>query len=155
MAYYDALITKWTTLTGSATVTTPVQAQAVKGYLSTLGTLTVTGSIPTLADISGRDLLACIHYAETKGITADQRAWLQTLVQMQTIPGGSASLFVAPLFGELYAQMPLTIASLSALAVALVVPWYQSNGYSSPINVNDLIGAGIITQAFAHSQGLV
>lgn len=96
-----------------------------QGKADAINAQTVTGQIPTLIDISGRDLLSCIHYAEFKAITAEQRTWLMALSQMAMVPGGSASLFVAPLFGDLFALMPLTIASLTALSKAITVPVWQ------------------------------
>ena len=114
----------------AALVSPPADLQ---GKADALNAQAVTGSIPTHADVTGYQLLGCIHYAEFTAITAEQRSWLMALVQMPLIPGGSASFFIAPLFGALFAQMPLTVASLTALAQALTVPVWQP-----PVTAGDI-----------------
>ncbi len=152
---YAPLITEWTTLTGSATITTLAGAQAIPGYLATLDAMTVTGSIPTLGEITGLQFMSCLHWSEYAAQTVTVQATLNTLMLMPLISGGSASPFVAPMFAAIGATMPLTGAALAALATGLVQPWWQANGFASPTNINDLIAAGIVTQALAHSAGLV
>lgn len=135
MAYYDALITEWATLTGTT-------AQK----LAAINVLTVTGQVPTLTFVTGSQLFNCLVWGEFNALTAAQQT---TLMQLCAIPGqlegGSASPFVAPFFGSLGSKMPTTIANLVALAQAVVTPWWQANSYSSPISQSDLAAAGGLT----------
>lgn len=152
---YAPLVAEWTTLTGSGAVTTPQQAATVAATLATLSGMTQTGTIPTLGTITGLQFMSCMHWAEYAAQTATIQATLNTLMLMPVISGGSASPFVAPMFAAIGAAMPLTGAALAALATGLVLPWWSANGFASPSGINDLIASGIITQTFAHQQGLI
>ena len=153
---YAALVAEWTTLTGSATVTTLAAAQTIPANLATLAAITVTGSIPTLIEVPASAIFNCLVYSEFEAITAAQQTLLMQVLAIQgNLMGGSASPFIAPMFGALAAKMPNTITALTALAQALPAPWWSANGYTAPTNVNDLIAAGIVTQALAHQAGLV
>ena len=153
---YALLVTEWTTLTGSATITTPVQAAATPGFLEQLANTTVTGNIPTLISVPASAIFNCLVYSEFEALTAAQQTLLmQVLAISGNLQGGSASQFIAPMFGALASKMPNTITALTALAQALPAPWWSANGFLAPTNINDLIAAGIITEAFAQSQGLV
>lgn len=140
MAYYDALKTEW------ATITTANPGYTTAQKLAAINALTDTGSIPTLAYISGAAIFNCIVWSEFEAITAAQQT---LLMQICAIPGsllgGSGSPFIAPFFGTIAAKMPNTIAALVALATSLVTPWWQANGYTSPIGPNDLVAAGGLT----------
>lgn len=134
MAYYDAFKTQWATLTPGTTAQKLVQINGQN----------VTGSIPTLTMITGVQIFNCVVWAEFNAITAAQQT---TLMQVCTLPGnivgGSASPFVAPMFGTLAAKMPLTIAALTALAKGTVQPWWQANLYPGPFNEFDAAAAGV------------
>jgi hypothetical protein len=134
MAYYTALIAEWPSLTGTT-----------EQKLATLNAMTVTGSIPSLGNITGLQFMSCMHWAEYAAQTALVQATLNTLMLMPTISGGSASPFVAPMFTAIGATMPLTGTALAALATAIIQPWWQANGYSAPIDMNDLVAAGGLT----------
>ena len=136
MAYYDPLVAIWPTLTPGTT------AQK----LTQLNAMTVTGSIPTLTMTTGAAIFNCISWSEFKNLTsANQTIIMQMLAIPGNLQGGSASLFIAPFFGSVAATMPLTIAALTAMAKAIVTPWWQANGYRAPINDSDLIVAGNLT----------
>lgn len=134
MAYYDALIAEWAALTGST-------AQK----LAAINALTVSGSIPTSVFITGDQLFNCLVYSEFAALSAAQQTQLLEVCAMPgQLLGGSASPFIAPFFGTLLAagKGPLTLANLVALAKASVQPWWQANGYASPIAPSDLAAAG-------------
>jgi hypothetical protein len=153
---YTPLVTEWTTLTGSATVTTLLAAQGVPAYLSTLDAMTVTGSIPTLITATASQIFSCLVYSEVNALSAAQEARLWNLLHVSgALQGGSASTFIAPFFGSVAALMPNTITALTALSQAMPQPWWQANGYGSPTNINDLVAAGIITATLAHQAGLI
>lgn len=134
MPDYTAFKAQWATLTPGTT----------QQKLAQINAQTVTGTIPTLTTTSGAQIFNCIAWAEFNAITAAQQT---LLMQVCTIPGnlvgGSASPFIAPMFGTLAAKMPLTIVALTALAKATVTPWWQANGYTSPFNESDCTAAGV------------
>lgn len=138
MAYYDALITKWATLTPGTT------AQK----LAQLNASTVTGSVPTNFYIAGNQILNCINYAEFKALTAQQQNNLLALCRVQgNILGGSVNVaFMAPgMIIDYFSLAGPTVAALTALSQATSQPWWQSSNYLAPINANDLAAAGGLT----------
>lgn len=136
MAYYDALIAEWPSLTPGTT--------AVK--LAQLNALTVSGSIPTLIATSGAAIFNCLVWSEFNALSAVQQTQLMQLCAIPgSLTGGSASPFIAPFFGTLASKMPTTISNLTALAQSLSQPWWQANAYKAPINASDLTAAGNLT----------
>lgn len=135
MAYYDALIAKWATLTPGTTAQKLAQLNAV----------TVTGSVPTSFNITGDQLLNCINWSEFAALSAQQQSNMLSICKAGTLLGGSANTSrMAP--GAVIAYFPgggSTITALTALAQAAVQPWWQANGYSSPIGPGDLAVAGL------------
>ncbi len=143
MAYYDALVAKWGTLSGTT-------AQK----LAAVNALMVTGSVPTLFRVSGSAILDCLNFAEFNALTAAQQS---TLLQICAMPGlllgGSASPLVGPMFVSYYAGKLAgpTITALTALAQGAVVPWWQSSvangggGLAGPVSAGDLVAAGNLT----------
>lgn len=145
MAYYDALVTKWATLSSGLTT-----AQK----LTAINSATVTGSVPTSFYTSGDQLLNCISWPEFTVLGSSQQSNLLSLCHTPgQILGGSGNLsHMAP--GMIVAYFPssgATIASLVALAQAVVTPWWQASvangggGLASPVNNNDLLQAGGLT----------
>lgn len=141
MAYYTALINEWATITSANPNFTAAQK------LAAVNALTVTGSIPTLFNTTGAAIFNCLNYTEFLTLTAAQQTQLmQMCVIPGTLVGGSASTlgawFVAIFAGKLGGP---TIAALTTLAQVAVQPWWQANGYTSPIGPNDLVLAGNLT----------
>jgi hypothetical protein len=138
MAYYTALITEWATLPGGDTT-----AQK----LAAINAMTVTGIVPTSFTFTGIQLLACLNWTEFASLTAAQQTQILAICALSgNLPGGSSSfvggMFVAFYVGKLTGP---TIVALTALAMAVVTPWWRSNNYTSPINANDLVAAGGLT----------
>jgi hypothetical protein len=138
MAYYDALIAEWPSLSGTT-------AQK----LATLNAMTVSGAVPTSFFVTGAQVLNCINWTEFNALTAAQQ---QNLLTMLAIPGsllggsGNTAFMVDGMILAYFTnQSGPTITALTALAKATVVPWWQSNGYSSPIGLPDLVAAGGLT----------
>ncbi len=141
MAYYDALIAKWATLTPGTT----------QQKLDQINALTVTGSVPTSFFTTGAAVLNCINYAEFKALTVQQQT---NLLSMLAIPGpllGGSANTAFMVDGMIIDYFPLagpTIAALTALAKGTVTPWWQASvangggGLSSPVSTNDLLAAG-------------
>lgn len=150
MAYYTALINAWngatqpptgvtgTGLTGS--MTTAQKIAAVNGW-------TVTGTVPTSFTVSGAQLLNCINWTEFAALTAPQQA---NLLMLCAVPGallGGSSNVALVTDGMFLAYFTNhsgpTIAALTALAQGTVQPWWQANGYTSPISTADTTAAGL------------
>lgn len=144
---YAPLVAAWnsatqppTGYTGTAITSGMTTAQKVAAVDSWVE----TGAIPTLAYSTGDAIFNCIVWSEFEAITTAQQT---LLLQVCTIPGnllgGSASPFIAPFFGTLASKMPNTIAALTALAQAIVTPWWQANGFGAPISIYDAELAGL------------
>lgn len=140
---YDALITKWATLTGTTTQKLDVINAAI-----------VTGVIPASFYVTGADIANAINWGELAALTATARA---DLLSMCAIPGpllgGSANTtrLVPGMIIANFTGGSQTIAGLVALAKAATTPWWQApvaaggGGLSSPVTGNDLVAAGGLT----------
>jgi hypothetical protein len=138
MAYYDALIAKWATLTPGTTA----------AKLAQLNAMTVSGSVPTSFYVTGNQLLNCINYAEFKVLTAQQQSNILAVCRVpgQLLGGSANTAFIVD--GMILDYFPVagpTIAALTALAQATVQPWWLANGYTSPFTQPDLTAAGNLT----------
>jgi hypothetical protein len=138
MAYYTALITEWATLTGTT---------AAK--LAAINALTISGSVPTSITVTGNQLLNCINWAEFAALTPTQQA---NLLMLCAVPGpllggsnNTAFIVVGMILAYFTNHAGPTITALTALATATSQPWWQANGYSSPISPTDLVAAGGLT----------
>jgi hypothetical protein len=145
MAYYTALISKWATAPAGTT----------QSKLDWINAQIVTGSVPTTFYTTGDQILNCLDKTEFLALTAAQQS---NLLLMCSVPGqllgGSAntSHLVAGMIVAYFTNLQgPTIAALTALAKATVLPWWQAavanggGGLSSPVNANDLVKAGNLT----------
>lgn len=134
MAYYDALIAKWATLSPGTT----------QQRLGVINALTENGPaqpmiVPTYA------IYNLIDPADWQAASAANQQLLRDILSMGTVdasPGTSVRSRVAAIFGVGTA----TRTALTALAAKYdtpQIPWWQSAGYSSPINSADLSAAGL------------
>lgn len=141
MAYYDALITKWGTLSGTT-----------QSKLDQINVLTVSGSIPATIYATGDQIANCIDWTEFNALTAARQTNILQLCAIHgQLLGGSANLsHLLP--GMIVAYFPgggPTIIALTALAKAL--PWWQATvaqgggGLSGPVGTADLALAGGLT----------
>lgn len=158
MAYYTALITAWngatqppsgvtgTPLTGG--MTTAQKIAAVNGW-------TIVGSAPATFYITGTQILNCMNWAEFNALTATQQS---NLLALCSTPGGliggsaqTAQMAAGMILAYFSNHAGPTVAALTALASAVVQPWWQvtaangGGGLSSPIGVADLVAAGGLT----------
>lgn len=143
MAYYDALIAKWATLTPGTT------AQK----LAQLNAMTVTGSIPTTFNCTGVQLLNSINYPEFKVLTATQQSNLLLMCACPgSILGGSANTthMAAGMILDYFPVAGPTIAALAAIAKAVTQTWASANGYPDAQNG----GGGITLVDLANAGGL-
>jgi hypothetical protein len=159
MAYYDALVTKWATLTGTtadklaavnaATVAGPnvdVTVPQIVGYLLLHGAY-----LPVAAFAQGATTGDATHDAAL--------AAAKTLMAAITVPNAptlgmsdpSTYAIIKGMADAVLAQETASPGStgftqavhdgLLALA-ATTTPWWQANGYGGPFNTNDLAAAG-------------
>lgn len=148
MAYYDKLITAWNSATQPpAGVTgTALTGLSTAAKLAAINGWTVTGSVPTSLSTTGAQLLNCINWAEFNALTATQQINLLTLCSATgSLLGGSANaaLVTAGMFLAYFTNHAgPTITALTALAQSTAQPWWQANGYTSPIDAGDLTAAG-------------
>lgn len=146
MAYYDALVAKWATLTGTT-------AQK----LATVNVLTVTG--PT-RPVSIVDVMAYLR---------QNNLWMPIKAATAISPGAAAAVdlstdlrattidftlpVVAGMLADLVAHALLTQAQSNALTAMsnTTIPWWQATvaqgggGLSSPVSQSDLSAAGGLT----------
>lgn len=134
MAYYDALIAKWATLTPGTTAAKLAQLNAV----------TVAGSAQK-ALIAPSAVLNAIVFADLAALTALQVSQLTLLLQGGTIDA-SAGTSIRAGIQALFAGKTTTLANLGALVASFdspTIPWGRANGYGDVITQNDLNGAGL------------
>lgn len=144
MAYYDALVSKWATLTPGTT------AQK----LAQINTLTLTGSVPTSFYVTGSQILNCINWTEFAALTDAQQ---KNLLLLCAVPGsllggsGNTTFIVDGMILAYFNVAGATVAALTALAKGTVTPWWQATvaqgggGLSSPVGLSDLVAAGGLT----------
>lgn len=144
MAYYDALVAKWATLTPGTT------AQK----LAQLNAIVVTGSVPTSFFVTGDQLLNCINYAEFKVLSATDQA---NVLSICRTPGnllggsGNTSFIVDGIIIDKFPGAGPTVAALTALAKGASQPWWQATvaqgggGLTGPVSNADLAAAGNLT----------
>lgn len=141
MAYYDALIAKWPTLTPGTTTAKLTQINAI----------VVTGSVPTSFFITGDAVFNCIDSTEFLAKPAAQ----QTLIlQCLAVPGqlrGGAGSFLGGVFVGVFGVSGPTITALTALAKGISQPWWQATvaqgggALNGPVTTADLVAAGGLT----------
>jgi hypothetical protein len=136
MAYYDALVAEWSQLTPGTTA----------AKLAQINAMTITGTIPTSFYVTGNQVLNCIGWTEFNALTAQQQNNILGVCRTPGLILGGASTFMGKMFVATFTNLSgPTITALTALAQAVVTPWWQANGYTSPFTQADLTAAGNLT----------
>lgn len=142
MAYYDALIAKWATLTPGTTAQKLVQ----------LNGLTVIGAAQK-AILNPSDILNAIAFADLAALTQLQVSQLTLLLAGSKIDASTGTSIRAGI-QALFAGKTATLANLGALVAPFDSPnisWCQANGYPNAsgglggITAVDLANAGGLT----------
>ena len=152
-AYYAPLIAAW-----NSTIQPPSSAITGVGLTSTMTTAQklgffdswfFTGVIPASLNVSGAQLANCTVYSEFTALSSAQQAQWLALCAI----GGSASLLLGGSTNTtlltdgmaiaFFSSTTTTRANFTNLAQAAQTPWWQQNGYGSPISLTDLSMAGL------------
>lgn len=143
MAYYDALITKWATLTPGTTA----------AKLAQINTLIVATGVPIKAILTPSQILNACVAADIASLTPAQVALLTLLLQGSTVDGSQGTTVRAGI-QAIFAGKTQTLTNLGALVAPFdspTLPWWQATvaqgggGLSSPVSLNDLGSAGGLT----------
>lgn len=134
MAYYTALINFWPSAQGADTA----------AKLAWVNAQTVTGSIPATFPVTGAQILKCLDFPEFNSLTAARQT---AILQICALPAGDggANSFIGKLIANYYSAMLTgpTIVALTAMAQAVVQPWWKANGYPRPFDLGDVSTAGL------------
>lgn len=135
MAYYDALITQWATLTPGTTA----------AKLAQLNAEPVTGTVPAVFTFTGQQLFNCLDWTEFSSLTAAQQTQILEVCAMPFVMTGGAASFVGKMFVAFYTGKlnGPTILALTALAKAITQPWWAANGYPRAFDLGDISSAGL------------
>lgn len=134
MAYYDALITKWATLTPGTT--------AVK--LTQLNGLTAP-SATQKAILSPSQILNAIVFTDLAAFTQLQVSQL-TLLLAGTSVDASVGTTIRAGIQALFAGKTASLTALGALVAPFDSPtvlWWQSAGYQRAFDLGDIAAAGL------------
>jgi len=143
MAYYDALIAKWATLTPGTTA----------AKLAQINALTVDTGVAKPMVVSPSQIINAIIPADLASLTTAQVSFL-TLVLAGSDVDASGGTTVRSAILTIFAGKTNTINSLAALAAPFDngrMPWWQATvaqgggGLNGPVTINELIGAGGLT----------
>jgi len=150
MAYYTALINAWnsTTQPPSGVTGTGLTGLATAAKLAAINAWTVSNVPLTTWYASAAQVAQCIVLSEFTALAVAVRMEIWAILSLQfPLKGGNTSVMgqIAVLMPS--ATCPLTYANFVALSqtVAGTSLWWQANGYTSPISLNDLAAAGGLT----------
>src|SRR5690348_11439794 len=141
MAYYDALVAKWATLTGTT-------AQK----LAAVNAATVNGA-PLPMIVPTYQIYNAIVGSEFAALTAANQQLVRDILSMGSVDASPGTQVRARIVA-IFPNTTQTFANLSAIAAAYdtpQIPWWQATvaqgggGLTSPVNGNDLVAAGGLT----------
>ncbi len=146
MAYYTAFINAWNAgvvpanCTGTAfagLTTTQQRLTALNGWI-------FTGAIPSTFTVSGFQIMQCLDGTEFMALSTDQQSKILQVCAMPQVFGGPNTA-VGKMFATYYSGVlgGPTITALSALAKAIVEPWWQSQSYPRAFDLGDCTAAGV------------
>lgn len=143
MSYYDALVTKWGTLSGTT---------AAK--LSVINALTVQTAAQGSVVVIPSQIINAIVFADLAALTQLQVSQLTLLLAGGSVDASKGSSIRAGI-QALFAGKTQTLNNLAALVAPsdapVTLPWWQATvaqgggGLSSPVNDADLKSAGGLT----------
>lgn len=135
MAYYDAMIAKWGTLSPGTTA----------AKLSQLNAATAAAT-PQRAILSPSSILNAVVFADLAALTQLGVTQLTLLLQGSLVDA-SAGTSIRAGIQQLFAGKTQTLNNLGALVAPFdtpaVVPWWQANGYPRTFDLGDVTAAGL------------
>ena len=135
MAYYDALIARWATLNPGTTQQKLAQINAQ---------VVASGPAQKLL-VPPSDIINAIAPADFAALTDLDIQRLTLLLQGQVVDASQGTLIRAAL-ANIFTGKATTLANFAALQAKYdtpSIPWWQANGYSSPISKDDASAAGL------------
>lgn len=147
MAYYDALITKWATLTPGTTAAKLAQLNSI--------TVNVAGAaIPMI--IPTYKIYNVIDPTEFSALTAGNQQLVRDILSMGTVdgsPGTSIRARMVAIFSNASGPTRLALAAIAATydSPVIVTPWWQATvaqgggELRGPVALSDLAAAGGLT----------
>lgn len=143
MAYYDALITKWGTLTPGTTA----------AKLAQINAMTVTGAaIPMI--IPTYKIYNLIDATEFGALTAANQQLVRDILGMGTVdgsPGTSVRARMVAIFTNAAGATRVALAALAATYDSPSIPWWKGTiaqgggALNGPVAPSDLVQAGNLT----------
>lgn len=143
MAYYDALITKWSTLTPGTT----------SAKLAQINAITVAGpAVPMI--IPTYRIYNVIDPTEFGALTAGNQQLVRDILNMGTVdgsPGTAIRARMVALFSNASGPTRLALAAIAATFDAPQIPWWQATVVQGggelrgPVALSDLAAAGGLT----------
>jgi hypothetical protein len=139
MAYYDALVVKWATLTGTT-----------DQKLTSINALTVAKGSANPAILTPSQIINACVPADIASLTSAQVTLFTLLLQGGTVDASVGTTVRAGIIA-IFTGKTTTMNQLGALVAPFdspTIPWWQATvtqgggGLSGPIGPNDLIGAG-------------
>ena len=134
MAYYDAMIAKWATLTGTT-----------QQKLDQLNTATGTGPrIPMV--IPTYQVYNLIATSDFTSLSSSAQDLVRDILFMGTVDSSSGTQ-IRNRIVSVFPSSTQTFANLSALSSKYdtpQIPWWQANGYPRPFDMGDVQAAGLV-----------
>jgi len=140
MAYYDALVAKWATLTPGTTA----------AKLAQINALTITAGAQKCL-LEPNTIVNAIVPADLLGLTTNQLLTLQLLLFGRSTIDASPGTTVRAVFQSIFGGKAATLANLTGLVAAFdapAIPWWQATvaqgggGLNGPVGTSDLSAAG-------------
>lgn len=134
MAYYDAMVAKWATLTPGTTA----------NKLAQLNAATATGAaVPMI--VPTYKIYNLIVGSEFSALTAGNQQLVRDILGMGTVDASPGTQIRARMVA-IFPNGTATFTALGTLAASYdtpTVPWWQANGYARPFDLGDCAAAGV------------
>lgn len=133
MAYYDAMIAKWATLTG----TTAEKLAALNASLATGPAIPMI--VPTYK------IYNLIVASEFTALSSSSQQLVRDILGLGEVDGSPGTQIRARMV-SIFSSGTQTFANLAALSSGYdtpQIPWWQANGYNRPFDMGDVTAAGV------------
>lgn len=135
MAYYDAFIAKWATLTPGTTVAKLTQINAAMANGSAIPMIIPTYRIYNLIDTT-----------EFGALNATNQQLVRDILGMGTVdssPGTSIRARMIAVFTNASGATRVALAALAATYDTPQILWWKANGYARAFDMGDVTAAGL------------